>query len=721
VLNAKYMTLLKGGQFLMKKGLLTTLLAAMASVSGIQSVYASAPVINPLPNVTIGDAENNGVTDNNYFVYTNAFKFDSYAYDTDGTPPAQLLWSFIEGSGTPAGQWFQVNGKNPIANVSEAQRPDLVANGSPTGSGGSKNLRETNADGYDHSWASFRDIVLSPGWGPLTTGFAAQPTVASQHAVGKPVSFFVSDGTNVATRDIFVKTVDNASDAVSAPSSYTKKRDDQFTTGSTWWGKMQAGSTNLTYDGNTGSVRVFVSSGTGNARILGWEESEYWKTQIDGANFPVANELKYGEVGATNWIRAKFHAFVQASDGSANVTDLHQAPSIRARISGPLFSIGMFTDINPHRNGDSITDNYAFDMSPTTSSANARVYRVDFDPPEYSWTTANSPNGTLALFGSYVDNPNKLGFARMFEAFARGGDTQEQGFLCLAESSIGIYPSQNAAMTNLLTFNQAADWTTVSTGTTVPGAQFEGAVVEQAPGGIITTELGYHSTAAPSRGDGAADVTGTGSASGFSMSTIAVDSRSDPDGAGKYATASVNWYWGTAATGANTATHVRAMPGTLYRARFTAGATVASSVQAMVRFRVQAINSSFNSRLEVGGATGGTEFSWGLLPGTGSTFATGAGNSGVYDVIFATPFDINPTDMAKTAPDSSGGYFHHHIGELQPQGVADVSLLSFWREISPGADIIDEYIADAAKSATSDKGQMTISNIVIQSAPAVGE
>jgi hypothetical protein len=709
----------------MKKGLITTLLAATASISGMQSVYAEAPIVNPLPDVRIGDAENNGVSDNNYFVYTNAFQFGAYASDPDGTPAAQLLWSFSESDATTT-QWFQINGKNPLSvgsanlasGLAQAQRPDLVPNSTAPSSnnvvGGSKRINTESAPGYDTNWASFRDIVFSPGWGPLGSPGFPTPSPAgtvTAHAAGKTVQFFVSDGTNVnSKRSINVKSVDNASDAVSAPVAYQHKRDDTFSTGTTWWGKMQPGNANLTYDANSGSMRAFVPSGTGQARILGWAEGEYWTNILTPAQFPEHNELKYAEVGASNWIRASFSIFAQDASGGTNVTNVHNVPSLRVRIAGPLFSLGMFTDINPHRNGDAITDAYALDMTPTTSSTNARQYRVDLDPPEYNWGT------TGYLFNSYVQNPNQLGFARMFEAFARGGDPQEQGYLCLAESSIGIYPSQNANMTTLLEWGlAAADWTTPASSILTPGGSFaEGLVFEQGPGGAITTQLGSHSTAAASTGDGAADVVTVGSATGFDLNTIAVDSRSDPDGAGKYAVASVNWYYGNAATGANTASHVRAMPNTLYRARFTAGATVNSSKQAMVRFRVQAVNSSFNSRLEVGGATGGTEFSWGLMPGVGSTYATGTGNSGVYDVVFATPFDINPADMSLTTG--------NHIGAQPPQGQPDSgSLLSFWREITPGADVIDEYIADPTKSATSDKGQMKITNIKIQSAPAISE
>jgi hypothetical protein len=79
----------------MTKGLYTLFVAAIALL-GVTTASATAPTIGTIPDVIIGDAENNGPSDNNFFVFTDAFSFDAYAED-DLTADASLKWSFDEG------------------------------------------------------------------------------------------------------------------------------------------------------------------------------------------------------------------------------------------------------------------------------------------------------------------------------------------------------------------------------------------------------------------------------------------------------------------------------------------------------------------------------------------------------------------------------------------------------------------------------------------------
>jgi hypothetical protein len=71
----------------MKKGLVALFAAALAISASVSFGYA--PTIRPLPDITIGDMEDNLSTqDRNFFVFTNAFRFDDYAQDQDTTCPA---------------------------------------------------------------------------------------------------------------------------------------------------------------------------------------------------------------------------------------------------------------------------------------------------------------------------------------------------------------------------------------------------------------------------------------------------------------------------------------------------------------------------------------------------------------------------------------------------------------------------------------------------------
>jgi len=690
----------------MNKGLLTTLLAAAASVSGIQAVHANAPTILPLPDIRIGDAENNGgLTDNNYFVYTNAFRLDDKAYDAPGeTATNALMWSFAESTyadtlADNTTQWFQINGKNPVsvgaanmgAGAAAAVNPSSVANGSPTGSGGSKNLRETNADGYDHSYASFRDIVLSPGWGPLTSGFPTPGATGVDHARGKIVRVYVSDGQNVVFDDIIVKSVDNSTDFASAPVAYTKLRDNQFTTDTQNWTEAFPGAsgTAVTYNAATQALRAFISSGA-TYRVNGWREPEYINTFFGG---PPGTELKYSEVGAGNWIRAKFHLFAQDPSQGSTFAAYKNIPNFRLRISGAIFSFASMLDVQHHSGGNPTYDKYSQDLAPTTSSATPRVYRVDMDPPEYT---------------TYQDAATTMGFVRYYETYGKSDEPQESGFLCLAESSIGTYPVPAAGI--IRTTFAANNWQTAyavgSFGYT-PGETYTHGLIfnkgtnsvekesdSETPGGIggkpVPTEIVF-----------------TASATGFDLNSVNVDNL----GSGRLAVASADWLGG-ASTETN-ATRARVMPGKQYRVKYTASATVARSTNSQIRFRASSMIYQYNPRLEVGGALGGSSIAWGYLPGTGNgkDFLTGvsqAGYTGTYDLIFVSPFEINP-DMALT----SGT----HLGSEPGQGVNTFTL---YRDIHLGVDLIDGLNASGAGE-LGEKGNVKITNMTIEEMPVVSD
>jgi len=694
----------------MNKGLLTTLLAAAASVSGIQAVHANAPTILPLPDVIIGDGENNGgSTDNNYFVYTNAFKLDDKAFDAPGeTATSSLMWSFSEAAYADNGadsttQWFMINGKNPLsvgnANVASgaalAVNPSAVPNtqapSAGAGSGGSKNLRETNADGYDHSWASFRDIVLSPGWGPLVTGFNPSAANKTDHARGKIVTMYVSDGQNVVSDSIVVKSVDSALDAVSAPIAYSKKRDNKFTTGTENWTEAFPGapSTAVSYDGGSQSLRAFISSGA-LYRVNGWREPEYINTFFGG---PPGTELKYGEVGAGNWIRAKFHLFAQDPAGGSSFSAYNKIPNFRIRISGAIFSFASMLDIQHHsQNGQ--YDKYSHDLAPTTSSANARVYRVDMDPPEYA---------------NYTDAQTTMGFVRYYETYGKSDEPQESGFLCLAESSIGTYPVPAAGIvrTSFASNNWGTAYAAGSFGYIAGEAYTHGLIFNkttnqvekehdsETPGGI---------GGKPAASEIVFTGSGTGTSGGFEMSSGNVDNL----GSGRLAVASVDWLGG--ATGETNASRARVMPGKQYRVKYTATATVPRSTNSQIRFRASSMVFQYNPRLEVGGAVGGSAISWGYLPGTGNgkDFLTGGalpGYSGTYDLIFVSPFEIN-SDMALTTGE--------HLGAEPAQGVNTFTL---YRDIHLGVDLIDGL----GSPETGEKGNVKISNMTIEEMPVVSD
>lgn len=165
----------------MKKGLLLTLVIA-ALISS--SVFAFAPVLNDLPDVVIGDSEQGN--SNNFFVFSDAFVFDTYVTDQDSTI-ADMKWSF---QGTdPLAQKIAINGL-------DEETADL------TGEDPTNDLRAVS------STASFRNDTLSPRTG--TTPYP-NPT-ALENVV---IAMYVSDGDFVVSQPITVYSVDDGVDGLS--------------------------------------------------------------------------------------------------------------------------------------------------------------------------------------------------------------------------------------------------------------------------------------------------------------------------------------------------------------------------------------------------------------------------------------------------------------------------------------------------------------------------
>lgn len=189
----------------MKKSL--PLLVSVLAIAMIgSSVFAYAPVISPLPDVWIGDMEDNaGTVDNNLFRFSDAFDLDLYVEDGD-TTIAQLAWSFYEGG---AGN-LEVNGLTELANEADA------INAASLG----KDIRHAAAP-FDDSEVDFWDLKDSPKPLSLPYGTPAAP-------LNEVVSFFVTDGAFVDSYDIIVQADDGGFDRVSMSTNWEKVADFYF-------------------------------------------------------------------------------------------------------------------------------------------------------------------------------------------------------------------------------------------------------------------------------------------------------------------------------------------------------------------------------------------------------------------------------------------------------------------------------------------------------------
>lgn len=97
----------------MRKGLLITLLAgAMALLGLVSSVSALAPTLGQIPDIIVGDAEDNGLTgDNNIFVYPDALDLSTYVTDPKSGTAAEITWRFaLESDGVDETFDYTING-----------------------------------------------------------------------------------------------------------------------------------------------------------------------------------------------------------------------------------------------------------------------------------------------------------------------------------------------------------------------------------------------------------------------------------------------------------------------------------------------------------------------------------------------------------------------------------------------------------------------------------
>jgi hypothetical protein len=179
----------------MKRGLLYTLVTvAIVLLCGQVSAYA--PLIGPIPDVWIGDKEDNPISpppDLNVFVFTDAFNFDIYA-DHDPLDPDQsttnIRWSFYSEE-----EFVTINGISRLSDPSEAIQPDGV---------GKELTSYPNNDPTfprPTSWATFYDLVDSP---PASGPPWSAPGTYPGSPLNDEITIYASNGAKASSRTIMV-------------------------------------------------------------------------------------------------------------------------------------------------------------------------------------------------------------------------------------------------------------------------------------------------------------------------------------------------------------------------------------------------------------------------------------------------------------------------------------------------------------------------------------
>jgi len=183
----------------MKKGLILTLMVAAIAFVGVKQGYAFAPEIGNIPNIIVGDAEDNvGTVDNNFFRFSSAINLaDASTVSDADTSNILLLWSFMEADTSTS---LTINGKNQLAGAEDPNAP-------PVG-------KELTSAGTEF-WATFRLTALS---NPLDepAPFPNPGETSGTVFFNRIITLFASDGTNNDSKDIIVYAIENGFDGTSA-------------------------------------------------------------------------------------------------------------------------------------------------------------------------------------------------------------------------------------------------------------------------------------------------------------------------------------------------------------------------------------------------------------------------------------------------------------------------------------------------------------------------
>lgn len=638
----------------MFKGFMKTLFVVGITFVGLGSAFANAPVLNDLPDVTVSDFEDNTGTDNNYFVFTDAFVFDEFVSD-DITPKADLKWSFDEVSGDDGvAQYYQINGKDPLHAGDAA-----IGTAHASGDGTHNPPPTANELRQGFTTASFRDIVFSPT-SDLTAPWVGPAGSADQtaHANGKLVRFFVSDGFNVVSNDVLVNTIDDLPrDGISRASSWTPGLPtDTFDTGSETWinnnvlavsTAAAGGSLQITYQATTSGAPFKIGS---------------WATRnVSGDG---TNSLPYATVGTDKYVRGKFSIYSSQATGDLN-------PSFRMRVS-QRDAIQGVVFIDP--NGAT----YAPDIRPSAEAARPSLYRVDFDPidaPAASTGDTATGNGGA---GIEID--------REWVVISNG--TAEAGTLYMTEAAIGTYPK--------LVDNTPVKQYLASANDFIGGAAAGAVAIDsygRGSGGVYLAPTG--TTIYANTGYG---VTVTANTSG-----LTVDARSASQTAIVVVASDITN--GNNADQTNTAGRIRIGEDQLYKVKFHATASpVEAKNNVQMRFQVRSLGFQYTNYLELGpGAVGGTnrELASQVMPGTGNLIPSadkdGTEAGGYYTVLFHSPMSkqIRPeTSFAGAALSVR----MPNISALAPEGTATTTSDQKRRDIIPGVVLITGYCPDGGSS-----------------------
>ena len=346
------------------------------------------------------------------------------------------------------------------------------------------------------------------------------------------------------------------------------------------------------YESSGGAYRAHIAARAGHFRLSG----------------VIANRgewMPYAVVGSGNYARAKYYVY---AGGQADANNRNQVPNMRLRLQ-TRFAQNSMLEVYNHLSSDPEATALSQDLRPSRDPMNPSVYRVDFDPVDVP---------------HLVNNSATEGIQRAFEAFST--DPQDNGFVALTESVLGVYPASLLA-------------------TSAPPVKVYATTASDAGDlKLVSASDRSHYNYVPGVGEGAfgtAVFTGTIPASTESTAGVTIDSRPVAAGTIGVAVVNINPDRGTD----NHAARVRVEEGKQYRVRFHLTSTQQSNRQPQIRLRARSVKFNWSQKIEMGGAwAAGAEnntIAQQLLPGVGCLNPDkDAGEAGGwYTLVMHSPLD----------------------------------------------------------------------------------
>lgn len=414
------------------------------------------------------------------------------------------------------------------------------------------------------------------------------------------------------------------------------------------------------FDSANQAIRVRVSSDATRYRIAGWLTNQN-------------NWLPYYSVGSSNFVRGKFYVY---ATGQSNPSQLNMIPNFRMRLAN-RFAVNSMLEVLPHSSATSGDEPISLELRPSTNPSKPSLYRVDFDPVDVP---------------QLVNNPMTEGITRGFEIYAL--DPQDNGYVCLTECSVGIYPKAAVSVSgaNLMwlatyapTTSSAGDLDPMKAGATLDRFSM---IMSSTPGEFPIRDNGVYPNVTAGAGGVTVDSTTFDNQGGTRVGVVQIDFSPDVS-AGQ---------------------RVRIEPNKQYMVRYHVTSSQQSNLNPQMRLRVRTVRFAWTQKYEVGGAWAvntaeHSALAAQALPGIGcmNPDKIGAENGGWYTVLVHSPLNLD------IRPDVSGT-LAERMPNLMAQpgpGEAGTSL----RDLKVAFDMIDTM--SPSVNASLEAGNFTLDRIEV--------